>query len=122
MLSHLFFTAKEYLNEDEIEDVIWLKRINHQARADSHFTISLGKTDYREICTLQTPDGSITNLDDLKIEGVRVFGSSIFVACRVEIGPFDENESLLGAWTLCGQYTVGNVVHKRCQPVMIENS
>lgn len=99
---------------DDTKDITWLTQINHRARVDSHFTISLSKTDYKESCTLQAPKGNVKNLNDLVMEGVRVVNSTIFVTCGVDIGPISD-VSLLGNWILCGQYTEGDVVHKRCQ-------
>lgn len=114
------FTATKPPIEDDIEDVTWIKKIHHRARIGSVFTISLSKMDFHDICTLQTPNGTVKKLNHLVMKGVHVHGGTIIVACRVDIGPI--NDSLLGTWTLCGQYTEDHIVHKRCQPVTIEYS
>lgn len=68
---------------------------------------------------MQLPDKTVKDLNGLAMDGVRALGGTIFVACGVNIGPIS-NDSLLGNWTLCGQYTEHDVVHKRCQLATIQ--
>ncbi|XP_026332157.1 uncharacterized protein LOC113239386 isoform X2 [Hyposmocoma kahamanoa] len=106
------------LEQELLEDLIWMKKKHIRVEVNSNVTLSISKMDYQDNCTLQPPGGTAMNLKDLVMEGVHPHGGTIIVACEVDIGPI--NDALLGVWILCGQYVEGNILHKWCQPTTIE--
>ncbi|XP_052754060.1 uncharacterized protein LOC128201355 [Galleria mellonella] len=94
-----------------------LHEIVHRTKRDANIDISLSKISHEETCNIITPNGETVLAENVNIPGVTVRNSSYFVSCRITIGPI--NESLLGNWSLCGEYKDKNEPHKRCQPVSI---
>ncbi|XP_062525413.1 uncharacterized protein LOC101737697 [Bombyx mori] len=106
---------KQETDEDDGK-TIWLTEIRRFTRTEQIVDVSLPNIGYDEICTVITPDRKTITAAEIEIPGVKVQSKSVFVSCRISIGPLKSN--LLGKWTLCGRRD--GAEERRCQVVTIE--
>ncbi|XP_037303325.1 uncharacterized protein LOC115453331 [Manduca sexta] len=102
-------------DQDEQEDTEWLPNIELVARTGQLIDITLNNMKQDERCFFDNPRGE-RGSEETGMSGVRIHESSRYVSCRITIGPMEQ--SLIGNWTLCGNYGPGNS-YERCQAVNI---
>ncbi|XP_037303277.1 uncharacterized protein LOC119188581 isoform X1 [Manduca sexta] len=108
-------TGQQATNDKfEIQRVL-LSRIDRVTRIGEHIDMSLDNSEQEELCYFISPNGEDSTIVE-SIAGVTVHERSIFVSCRMTVGPIER--SLIGNWTLCARRT-DTVIHERCQHINV---